>query len=103
MSLFSVCLHFLRCRRSCEKKAGYCNVCSRVRENTFYQYNAFLSLKVSHTDDYLNISSSEQIDLDVFLNEPAYFPVIFLNQLVSVQILKYLVLLEIYLPFALFL
>ena len=23
MSLFSVCLHFLRCRRSCEKKSGY--------------------------------------------------------------------------------
>ena len=67
-------MHFSRCRRSCEKKAGYCNFCSRVRENTFYEYNAFLRLKVSHTDDYLNISSSEQIDLDVFLNEPAYFP-----------------------------
>ena len=74
MSLFSVCLYFLRCQRSCEKKAGYCKVCSRVRENTFVEYNAFLSLKVSHTDDYLNISSSEQIDLDVFLNEPVYFP-----------------------------
>ena len=47
MSLFSVCLHFLRCRRSCEKKSGYCKMCSRVRENTFYDYNAFLSLKVS--------------------------------------------------------
>ena len=23
MSLFSVCLHFLRCRRTCEKKSGY--------------------------------------------------------------------------------
>ena len=47
MSLFSVCLHFLRCQRSCEKKSGYCKMCSRVRENTFYDYNAFLSLKVS--------------------------------------------------------
>ena len=36
MSLFSVCLHFLRCRRSCEKKHGYCKVCSRVRQNWFY-------------------------------------------------------------------
>ena len=35
MSLFSVCLHFLRCRRSCEKKADYCKFCSRVRENCF--------------------------------------------------------------------
>ena len=64
MSLFSVCLHFLRCWRSCEKKSGYCNLCSRVRENTFYEYNAFLS-------------SSERIDLDVFLNKPAYFPYCF--------------------------
>ena len=74
MSLLSVGLHFLRCRRSCEKKSGYCKMCSRVRENTFYDYNAFLSLKVSHMDDYLNINSSERIDLDVFLNRPAYFP-----------------------------
>ena len=53
-------------------------MCSRVRENTFYEYNAFLSLKVSsNTDDYLNISSSERIDLDVFLTKPAYFPYYF--------------------------
>ena len=46
-----------------------------VGENTFYEYNAFLNLIVdSTTDDYLNISSSERIDLDVFLNKPAYFP-----------------------------
>ena len=24
LSLFSVCLHFSTCRRSCERKAGYC-------------------------------------------------------------------------------
>ena len=41
MSLFSVCLHFLRCRRSCEKKLGYFKVCSRVRENCFYDHNKF--------------------------------------------------------------
>ena len=66
MSLFSVCLHFLRCRRSSEKKSGYCKVCLKVRENTFYDYNAFLSLKVSDIDNYLDISSSRRIDLDVF-------------------------------------
>ena len=58
MSLLSVCLHFLRCWRSWEKISGYCKLCSRVRENAFYEYNAFLSLKVSSgTDVYLNISS----------------------------------------------
>ena len=75
MSLSSVCLHFLRCRRSCEKKLGYCKVCSSVKENNFYECNAFLNLIIdSTTDNFLNISSSEQIDLDVFLNKPAYFP-----------------------------
>ena len=58
---------FLRCRRSC-----CCKMCSRVRENTFYDYNAFLNL-----EDYLDISSSERVDLDVFLNRPAYFPYCF--------------------------
>ena len=28
-------------------------------------------------DDYLDISSSERVDLDVFLNRPAYFPYCF--------------------------
>ena len=51
--------------------------CSRVRENTFYDYNAFLTLKVSRMDNYLDISSSERVDLDVFLNRPAYFPYCF--------------------------
>ena len=78
MSLFSVSLHFLRCRRSCEKLSGHCEMCSRVRENTFDEYNAFLSLKVSsNTDDYLYISSSERIDLDVFFTKSAYFPYYF--------------------------
>ena len=74
MSLFSVCLYFLRCRKSCEKKFGYCKLCSRVRENTFYEYNALLGFKVSSdADDYLSVSSSKRVDLDVFLSKPAYF------------------------------
>ena len=52
-------------------------MCSRAREKTFYDYNAFLSLKVSQMDDYLDISSSERVDLDVFLNRPAFFPYCF--------------------------
>ena len=68
-SLFSVCLHFLRCQRSCEKNcANYCRMCSRVR---------FLSLKVSDMDGYLNISNSDRVDFDVFLSQPAYFPYAF--------------------------
>ena len=46
MSLFSICLHFLRCTRSCDNKANYCRVCSRVREKFFMDCNAFSSLCV---------------------------------------------------------
>ena len=76
MSLFPVCLHLLRCQRSCEKRCSYCKMCSRVRENTFYEYDAFLSLNVG-SDGYVNISSSERIVLDVFLSKPPYFPYCF--------------------------
>ena len=46
MSLFSICLHFLRCTRSCGKKSYYCRLCSRVRENCFLERNAFTGLCV---------------------------------------------------------
>ena len=74
MSLFSVCLHFLRCRRSCKKKAGYCKFCSRVRENCFYDLDKFSNLIVrSDVDDFLPICSAERLHLDIFLNRSAYF------------------------------
>ena len=72
MSLFSVCLHFLRCRRSCEKSLVTVKCVRESGKTLFYEYNAFLSLNVG-SDDYLNISSSERIDLYVFFNKPAYF------------------------------
>ena len=36
MSLFSICLHILRCARSCDKKSNYCKVCSRARKKNFF-------------------------------------------------------------------
>lgn len=72
ISLFSVCLHFLKCRRSCEQKSAHCRFCLRVRENNFYKYNAFLSWQLSN-NDYLTISSSSRVDFDVFSSRPPYF------------------------------
>ena len=40
MSLFSICLHFLRCTRSCDIKSYYCCLCSRVR-NFFFRTEFF--------------------------------------------------------------
>ena len=64
----------MRCHRSCETKfACYCKICSRVRDNTFFEYNAFLSGRLCEEDGYL-YSTQETTDLDVFLSQPAYFP-----------------------------
>ena len=46
ISLFSVCLHVLTCKRSCEKIASYCRYCSRVRHNVFFDLDKFQDLIV---------------------------------------------------------
>ena len=75
MSLFSVCLHFLRYRRSFEKIYGYCKLCSRVRENCSYDYHKFEKLIVTSDSDtdYLPITRYDRVDLDIFLNRPWHF------------------------------
>ena len=67
MSLFSICLHFLRCTRSCDNKTNYCRVCSRVREKIFMDCNAFSSLSLCAYGTYLHLQNYHRIDLDVFL------------------------------------
>ena len=51
--------------------ARYCKICSRVRDNTFFEYNVLLSIQLCE-DGYLN-STEERADLDVFLSQPASF------------------------------
>ena len=78
LSLFSVCLHFLRCQRSCQKNyAAYFRLYSRVKDNNFFEYNAFLCTKVSNIDGYLGLSSHGKVHFDVFLSQPGYFPYAF--------------------------
>ena len=67
MSLFSICLHFLRCVRSCGKKPNYCRLCSRICENFFIESNAFLCLTVCAYGTYMFLENVYTIDLDVFL------------------------------------
>ena len=53
-----------------KKKAGYYKICSRVRENCFYDLDKFSNLIVpSDVDDFLNICSAERLRL----NRLAYF------------------------------
>ena len=77
LSLFSVCLHLLTCKRSCEKKINsYCRRCSRVRDNIFFYMDKFQDIvicsKPTHKDDFLFLNG-KMIDLDVYLNRPVYF------------------------------
>ena len=69
MSLFSICLHFLRCVRSCDKQKGYCQLCSRVREKFFMECNAFQSLCLTSYGTYLGLENHNRVDLDVFLSQ----------------------------------
>ena len=67
MSLFSICLHFLRCVSSCDKKPNYCKLCSSVCENFFVESNAFLCLTVCAYGTYMFLENVCTIDLNVFL------------------------------------
>ena len=79
LSLLSICLNFSTCQRSCEKKAGYCKKCSRVKGNCYFDLDKFqdiVACRGSHyKDDYYDylFLDGKLIDLDVFLNRPAYF------------------------------
>ena len=69
MSFFSICLHFLRYVRSCDKQKGYCQFCSRVRHNYFMECNAFHSMVLTSHGTYLGLDNDHTVDLDVFLNQ----------------------------------
>ena len=69
MSLFSICLHFLRCVRSCDKQKGYYQLCSGVREKFFMECNAFQSLCLTSYGTYLGLENHNCDDLDVFLSQ----------------------------------
>ena len=48
-------------------KNHYCRLCSRVRENSFMECNAFSSLLVCAYGTYLFLENFHRVDLDVFL------------------------------------
>ena len=77
LSLLSVCLHLLTCKRSCEKKINNCcRLCSRVRANNVFEMDKFQDLVMcsepTYKDDFLFLDG-KMIDLDIYLNRPVYF------------------------------
>ena len=78
LSLFSLCMHFLRCIRSCERvpnSPSYCKVCSRVVDFHFNCRSSFRNIHVtSDGTTLLGLSSDQVCDLDVFVsNADDYF------------------------------
>ena len=78
LSLFSLCMHFLRCIRSCERvpnSPSYCKVCSRVVDFHFKCKSSFRNIHVtSDGTTLLGLSSDQFCDLDVFVsNADDYF------------------------------
>ena len=64
LSLFSVCMHFLRCIRSCEKvpnSPSYCKVCSRVVDFHFNCRSSFRNINVTSDGTTLLGLSSDQV------------------------------------------
>ena len=78
LSLFSVCLHFVTCYRSCDKIGTYCRYCSRVRAGDFNPYQKKIDIvvcvdkEINFRNDFLYMHE-RLLDLDVFLERPVYF------------------------------
>ena len=72
LSLFSVCMHFLRCIRSCERvpnSPSYSKACSRVRDFHFNCTSSFRNIQVtSYGTNLLGLGSDQVRDLDVFVS-----------------------------------
>ena len=65
-SLFSICLHFLRCVRSCDKKSDHYILCSRVCGGYIFESNLFSCLRIGKAGSYLGFYGDLRIDLNVF-------------------------------------
>ena len=50
LSLFSVCVHFLTCLRSCDRVANYCFYCSHVRSYVYGDWSHFHDVVVATQD-----------------------------------------------------
>ena len=78
LSLFSVCMHFLRCIRSYERvpnSPSYCKVCSRVQDFHFNCRSLFRNIQVTSLGTtLLGLGCDLICDLDVFVsNADKYF------------------------------
>ena len=78
LSLFSVCIHCMRCTRSCDKlpKSKYCFYCSRVRMSNFDMPSNFYDIDMDPHDYYenfRNLMGYSTADLDIQADAMPFF------------------------------
>ena len=66
-SLFSICLHFLKCIKCCDKQAQCCKVCSRIIGGYCYNCNFFSNMCIGKTRLDLGFCYDMHVDLDIYL------------------------------------
>ena len=78
LSLFSICIYYMRCTRSCDKlpKSKYCFYCSRVRMSNFDVPSNFYDIDMDphdYSDNFRNLMAYSTIDLDVQVDPMPFF------------------------------
>ena len=73
LSLFSICIHYMRCARSCDKlpKSKYCFYYSRVRMTDFDISSNFYDIDVDphdYSENFRNLMEYSTVDLDIQLD-----------------------------------
>ena len=101
LSLFSICIHCMRCTRSCDKlpKSKYCFYCSRVRMSNFDMPSNFYDIDMDphdYSENFRNLMRYSTVDLDIQA-DPMPFLIIRLREVVHyVNNLKFIQGLDIY-------
>ena len=66
-SLFSICLHFLKCIKCCDKQAHYCRLCSRITGSYYYNCKFFSNMCIGKVGLDLDFYYDMLVDLDIVL------------------------------------
>ena len=101
LSLFSICIHYMRCTRSCDKlpKSKYSFYCSCVRSSNFDMSSNLYDIDmdpVNYSENFQNLMGYSTVDLDIQA-DPVLFLMIRLREVVHyVNNLKFILGLDIY-------
>ena len=78
LSLFSICIHYMRCTRSCDKlpKSKYCFYCSRLRMSNVDIPSNFYDIDMDpldYSDNFQDLMGYSTVDLDIQADPMPFF------------------------------